>query len=392
MNPTCERNRSWYSILRRTGRTVIIAGALWLACLALSAFMLQHEHVGEYSYFTLFIPYENLHFQLQDSVYVSKTEIDLYLLDENDKVLYHDLDTFSIQISDNSVIRQFAYPVIIRLDAIDCGIQGHLKLTNLLQGTRKSEKFSMKPPSEPLFQTTPLYIFQDSENRFVTKFPFNGEFADSITIIQHYSVIPDSVHVMVEDIAVWKSDQLAQDLDITLPVEDRIYNGIDIRTFLGTRFISSHDREPFYSLYDSRYTPKEQIRQLEIIMLSADIHLARSAKDDEVKEFVSDYWKRNDPTPETEYNENRELFISRVLEADKRYSLKGFIPGWKTDQGKILIKYGEPEYVYEESFPTDTLYPYIIWYYYSYDKRFVFYDKKGFGYYELDQKWYIDRD
>ncbi len=365
---------------------------MWLACLAITAITLQHEHVDGSSYFSLFIPFEGLHFQLRDSIQVSKTQIDLYLIDESDRTLYHELFTFSIELHDRDLIRRSAYPIIFRLDQVEGEIDGHIKISNMLQGTRQNVDFPLRPPYPELPQTTPLYIFQKDSNRFVTQFPFNGACADSLTIIQHYAAAPDSIHVLVDDSIVWRQDRPSKNLRAVMPVEDRLYDGIHVHTYYGEECVSSHDREPYYSLYDNRYPPEVQIRQLELIMLSADIHDARSVEDDEIGDYIRDYWKRNDPTPDTEYNENREMFIQRVLDADRRFSLKGFIPGWRTDQGRILIKYGEPEYEHVESFPNDAQYPYIIWYYYSMDKRFIFYDKKGFGYYELTEKWYIDRD
>ncbi len=378
--------------MRRVDSRVILIVALWLSSLALAALALQHEHVGDSSYFTLFIPYENLYFQPRDSVYFCKTEIDLTLLGQDNRSIYHNLSTFKIEIPDNSLIRYRAYPIVFRLGIIDEPIEAYLKITNLQQGTRQQETFTLTPPYPVRNQTAPLYLFQKGDNRFVTQFPFNGALADSVTVVQHFGTVPDSLSIVVEDRVVWRWDDPSNNLSVTLPLENRIYHGISVRSFYGRQSVSSHDHERFFSEYDARYTPEEQIRQMEIIMLSADIQQARMVHNRDLEEYIDLYWKRNDPTPDTAYNENYEIFIHRIMETDKRFSLKGFIPGWKTDQGKILIKYGEPEEEFKEQFPTEVLYPYIIWYYYTIDKRFVFYDKKGFGYYELAEKWYIDRD
>ncbi len=57
-------------------------------------------------------------------------------------------------------------------------------------------------------------------------------------------------------------------------------------------------------------------------------------------EFLADFWKRRDPTPETKTNEFRSQYYSRLAVADKVY--RAGIPGWKTDRGRIFILLGPP--------------------------------------------------
>ncbi len=383
----------WFSIVRRIGRNAfswVLLVAILQAISSLGAFTIQHEKVGETSFFTLFIPFESLHFQLQDSIYVSKTEVTLNLVNEAEKNFYHELSTFEITSDDLNRIHSRSLQMHFSTKAISGNISAFLKVKNVLQGTLQQELFTFEPPYENRMQTSPLILFRKSGYEFVTQFPFDGALADSVSITQHFNLPPDSLQVVVNDRVLWKWDTPGPNLDVTLPMENCVYHGINVRTFFGNRTISVDEQRPYSSPYEERYPPKIQIRQMEIIMLSADIQQARMIRKGELAEYIEQYWKRNDPTPETEYNENREYFIHRVMEADRRFGLKGFMDGWRTDQGKILIKYGEPEEVYKESFPIGT-YPYIIWYYYSIDKQFIFYDKKGFGYYELEEKWYIDR-
>jgi GWxTD domain-containing protein len=63
--------------------------------------------------------------------------------------------------------------------------------------------------------------------------------------------------------------------------------------------------------------------------------------------FVSDFWKRRDPTPETEANEFRNQYYSRMAVADKAF--RAGIPGWKTDRGRIFILLGPPTDVIKKS-------------------------------------------
>ncbi len=63
--------------------------------------------------------------------------------------------------------------------------------------------------------------------------------------------------------------------------------------------------------------------------------------------FTDMFWKRNDPFYLTPYNERRLEHYSRIAYANLRYSDPDKnIEGWKTDQGKVYIRYGKPIHSY----------------------------------------------
>ena len=63
--------------------------------------------------------------------------------------------------------------------------------------------------------------------------------------------------------------------------------------------------------------------------------------------FVTEFWRRRDPSPETEENEFRTLYYTRLAIADKAY--RTGIPGWMTDRGRIYILLGPPMDVIRKS-------------------------------------------
>jgi GWxTD domain-containing protein len=63
--------------------------------------------------------------------------------------------------------------------------------------------------------------------------------------------------------------------------------------------------------------------------------------DEEREQFVEQFWKRRDPTPDTEENEYKEELYRRIAYSNEHYA--SGIPGWKTDRGMIYIKYGPPD-------------------------------------------------
>ena len=58
------------------------------------------------------------------------------------------------------------------------------------------------------------------------------------------------------------------------------------------------------------------------------------------REFVQNFWRRRDPDPDTSANEFRDTYCGR-LPLTKRF--ESGIPGWKTDRGRILLLWGEPD-------------------------------------------------
>ncbi|MDH4219714.1 MAG: GWxTD domain-containing protein [Candidatus Aminicenantes bacterium] len=58
-------------------------------------------------------------------------------------------------------------------------------------------------------------------------------------------------------------------------------------------------------------------------------------------EFIEEFWKRRDPTPGTEENENKEAYFGRIEEANRLFR-GGGRPGWLQDRGRIYILFGPP--------------------------------------------------
>ncbi len=58
-------------------------------------------------------------------------------------------------------------------------------------------------------------------------------------------------------------------------------------------------------------------------------------------EFIEEFWKRRDPTPETEENENKEAYFERIEEANRLFR-GGGRPGWLQERGRIYILFGPP--------------------------------------------------
>jgi len=104
------------------------------------------------------------------------------------------------------------------------------------------------------------------------------------------------------------------------------------------------------------------------------------------RRFLTEFWQRRDPTPETPVNEKRQFFYDAVAFADKNYGEKGRAarPGWKTDRGRIYVRHGQPEELLDRV-QAGRSPPYQVWRYrQGKDRWYIFADRSnGLGNYQL---------
>jgi GWxTD domain-containing protein len=128
---------------------------------------------------------------------------------------------------------------------------------------------------------------------------------------------------------------------------------------------------------------KEYALMLEALSYIADqdeIDGMRDLSEDRQTEAWERFWQRRDPTPETPVNENLIEFYRRLRHATRHF--QGIGPGWRSDMGRIYIRYGAPDQV--ETQPGSATMPAIeTWYYHQPYRRFLFADREGFGRYTL---------
>jgi len=116
------------------------------------------------------------------------------------------------------------------------------------------------------------------------------------------------------------------------------------------------------------------------------------------QEFIRDFWAKRDPDSDTEENEFKEEFFSRIEYAN-RYFREG-IPGWKTDRGRIFIYLGPPDKIDQRPYINDPSVKGLIWWgYYRNRIGIEFVDTTGDGSYVINKHmgalgnllWAIDR-
>jgi GWxTD domain-containing protein len=59
------------------------------------------------------------------------------------------------------------------------------------------------------------------------------------------------------------------------------------------------------------------------------------------EQFIALFWKKRDPTPETELNEFKEEWYKRLAHVNKAFNV-GVRKGWRSDMGKVYLFFGPP--------------------------------------------------
>ena len=140
------------------------------------------------------------------------------------------------------------------------------------------------------------------------------------------------------------------------------------------------------------------IRDVEPILSADEAQAWKKLRTNEERErFIEEFWHRRDPDPETNENEYREAYYERIAYVNEHFS--SGIPGYKTDRGRIYLKYGKPNEV--ESHPsggaynresyegggTTSTYPFERWWYRNIpgrnDIEIEFVDPTGSGEYRI---------
>ncbi|MFA6599254.1 MAG: GWxTD domain-containing protein [Ignavibacteriaceae bacterium] len=161
-------------------------------------------------------------------------------------------------------------------------------------------------------------------------------------------------------------------------------------------FLSSCSTPPhnFYSSIQPSRTIKEKVTCfIEYIATSNEkqtLELLNS--EEELNNFLIEFWWRRDTNTTTEENEFKETYVKRFTYANT------YLGGWQTDRARAYILYGAPDEIISETMnnlPVNIYQDYEVW---VYDKKtvhpelpnmfvsiapgkvkYVFADKMGFG-------------
>ncbi len=105
----------------------------------------------------------------------------------------------------------------------------------------------------------------------------------------------------------------------------------------------------------------------------------KTLNEDGKRIFLKEFWSKRDPTPGTPINEYKKDYLNRVEFANRRF--KGnFKDGYKTDRGRVMLIYGQPDEVERHQYSSENR-TYEVWYYHALQGgvSFIFVDKREMG-------------
>ena len=118
--------------------------------------------------------------------------------------------------------------------------------------------------------------------------------------------------------------------------------------------IPVYENQHLQAAYDYLFTTDEQAEYTELL---------RSNNQRKLNRFWERIWKKRDPTPETEYNALKELFIRRVEDTQLFASPTDFGDSWKKDQGRVYIIFGAPDEIIRSPYGPKEMSNVEVWIY-----------------------------
>lgn len=97
----------------------------------------------------------------------------------------------------------------------------------------------------------------------------------------------------------------------------------------------------------------EVYNSIDMILHPAALDSFQQSSEDEKRQFIQTFWKQRDPLFLSDSNERILEHYSRIAYANLRFSVRAIkgvrkgIRGWKTDRGKVFVRFGPPEEKYK---------------------------------------------
>ena len=125
-------------------------------------------------------------------------------------------------------------------------------------------------------------------------------------------------------------------------------DNVDAHLYLGLLYYKTSKLSESYKEYQSALLLMPLTERLDftynsVVELLDPVaeELISKLKPKEVRNFIDAFWNASDPLFLTRYNERLLEHYSRVAYSNLRFGMPGK-PGWKTDRGEIVLRYGEP--------------------------------------------------
>jgi GWxTD domain-containing protein len=177
----------------------------------------------------------------------------------------------------------------------------------------------------------------------------------------------EDMFVLTFDAGAWPPGQYAVNLHVS-------GDGGKLDARAGTRLSLDVTR----AMLDEYFEDTMEI--LSLIASESELHALDVASVEMRENEWREFWRRRDPVPSTAENEALEELLTRVRYASEYYARYG--KAWKTDRGRVYIRYGRPDRV-ERTADQINQGEYEIWHYEGENRSFVFFATYAGGQYRL---------
>ncbi len=368
-------------------------------------------------YFLCKIPYQNLVFLKDDNKYTAGFRLYLEITDTNSNFVRREIKDWGLE---SSLFKETDSPEIFAEGLIEIKLpEGSYNILPIITDKNAKEiklekvrvDVSDKKYIEPLIVDEKKVECNDQDFNRLTNFgdsiPFGKEECDFLIPVSDTSKNTISITVVNQKDTVY-NDELSKSFTSNINLfecEGKILisdknEGIETRNFIlsgisnklqeGPVFITvDNDKDAKFKKevlwYDKPFSlsdPEAAIKALKSIENEDVVDSLLDLKKDLKYKGLVDYWKKLDPTPETEYNELMTEFYKRVDYTLKNFGTISGVKGVQSDRGKVFIKYGKPDKIERSS----NLQGKVVetWIYDKLQRKFVFVDENGTGEFSLE--------
>jgi GWxTD domain-containing protein len=233
------------------------------------------------------------------------------------------------------------------------------------------------------FEFQPFWLFKDKPLAQLKQIPFNHQ----LKFFSYVYLATDSVVQLTISISFPQKEKTLLKLDTSLTIDKQLgHVSINLpslqwnegqysaRTVFKTTRDSVIQINPFQIVwYDkpvSLRDPRYALEVMQVILPKEKYKELTSGNLEKQQARLREYWKSLDPTPATAFNEIENEFYTRVDSVDRVWGGRFRRYGWRTDPGKIILLYGQPGKIEDNSLQPAN--PNLIWTYYLPEKKLIF--------------------
>ena len=248
--------------------------------------------------------------------------------------------------------------------------------------TAQEEKYKTPNINHIIFYTAPeVEVYYESYNINSDKFPQNLNI--------EYLLENDKGKVVQKQSQVIPVTQNNSGFNTTFPIA-RLASGkysLQVNQVIGNKKASSRiSFTVVQSPTNLAFKPFNQILgELQYIATSEDLDILNKLAFNERQKGIDEFWKKFDPTPETDKNEIMIEYYKRIEQAKKTFSRQK-VSGLETDFGMIFMLFGKPDRVIANAQQAK------VWYYRKLGLTFTFIGLNGFSAFNLVDKGQIFKE